>query len=93
MARRLYLISYDITNDRARTRLAHLLEEYGQRVQYSVFEVWLSEVELARLRSRLAFVVEEEGSVRLYGLCAACQKRVEVLGRGSLTKELGLLII
>ncbi|MBC7317262.1 MAG: CRISPR-associated endonuclease Cas2, partial [Chloroflexi bacterium] len=46
MARAFYVISYDIPNDRHRLRIAHLLEGYGERVQYSVFEVWLTEKQL-----------------------------------------------
>lgn len=34
----LYLISYDIAVDKRRTKIAKLLEGFGQRVQYSVFE-------------------------------------------------------
>ena len=93
MARSLYLISYDISSDRTRTRVAHLLEGYGERVQFSVFEVWLDDRERAKLRARLAKAVAEEGSVRLYGLCATCRERAEVLGKGDLTEELGLLIV
>jgi len=93
MARSLYLVSYDISDNRTRARLAHLLEGYGQRVQYSVFELWLTEKELDKLRPRLADAVEAEGTVRLYSLCAACRERVQVWGEGERTEELGLLIL
>lgn len=53
MARSFYLISYDIPNDKRRTKIMHLLEGYGERVQYSVFEVWLTELELEKLRQQL----------------------------------------
>ena len=33
----LYVISYDIPDDKRRKKIADLLEGYGQRVQYSVF--------------------------------------------------------
>ncbi len=33
-----FLISYDIPDDRRRTKLAHFLLDYGDRVHYSVFE-------------------------------------------------------
>lgn len=93
MARSLYLVSYDISDDRARTRMAHLLESYGQRVQYSVFELWLTERELDRLQAQLEKAVEAEGAVRLYYLCAACRERVQVWGQGERTEELGLLMV
>lgn len=93
MARTFYLISYDVTNDRTRARIAHWLEGYGERVQYSVFEVWLTSQEYAQLCKRLAAAVAEEGSIRIYRLCPVCQSNVEILGKGHLTEELKLLFI
>ena len=40
------LLSYDVANDNRRTRLARFLKDYGQRIQYSVFEVFEEEAEL-----------------------------------------------
>ena len=39
----IYLISYDISSNRLRNKIASCLEMYGIRVQYSVFECELSE--------------------------------------------------
>lgn len=38
-----YVISYDIESNKIRTKLAKLLEGYGVRIQYSVFECSLSD--------------------------------------------------
>lgn len=38
-----YLVSYDIPETRRRTKLAKILEDFGDRVQYSVFECILDE--------------------------------------------------
>ena len=36
--KQLYLISYDITDNRRRAKIVHLLEQFGyERIQYSVF--------------------------------------------------------
>ena len=79
----LILVSYDIPDDRRRTRLAHTLKDFGQRVQYSVFECRLKEEQLTRLRARLAALIDpEEDSVRLYRLCAECAPRQEIHGLG-----------
>ena len=93
MARAFYLISYDIPDNKRRLRIAHLLEGYGERVQYSVFEVWVTEAQLGKLRPQLAREVKEDGNVRIYALCAACRDRREVLGEGKPTEEPGLIII
>lgn len=47
MARRRHLITYDITDPRRLRRVCHLMEGYGQRLQYSVFLCDLSGAELA----------------------------------------------
>ena len=46
---RRFLPAYDVTDDRRRTRLAKLLERYGDRVQYSVFVVQIRPVKMVRL--------------------------------------------
>ncbi|MFE4108590.1 CRISPR-associated endonuclease Cas2, partial [Almyronema epifaneia] len=38
----LVLVVYDIPDDKRRTKLATFLEGYGRRVQYSVFECFMS---------------------------------------------------
>lgn len=84
-SRRLFLISYDIPDDKLRLKVMHLLEGYGERVQYSVFEVWATPEEAKKLRKRLAPHVEKGGSVRIYPLCGACEGAREVIGEGTST--------
>ena len=78
----LYIISYDIPNDRRRTKVAKLLLGFGQRVQYSVFECYLDKKQILLLRTRLLNLAkEEEDNVRIYDLCDGCERRVESIGR------------
>jgi CRISPR-associated protein Cas2 len=89
-----YLISYDIPDDKRRTKIANLLEDYGQRVQFSVFEVWLEDSMRQALIDKLNQRINpDEDSVRLYGLCAACQKKVIPLGLGKLPEAPRVVII
>ncbi len=89
-----YLVTYDIPDDRRRTRIADLLEDYGARVQFSVFEVWLDETTHREMMTRLKeLLVSESDSVRLYHLCAVCQERVTVLGQGKPPAPPDLLIV
>lgn len=61
---RRYLIAYDIPDDKRRTRLAKLLERYGDRVQYSVFVVESSPARFLRLRADLnANILPDDDSV------------------------------
>ena len=64
------VVSYDLPNDRRRTRLANALEDFGVRVQYSVFECLLTPDQIERLRTRMASLLDPaEDSVRIYRLC------------------------
>lgn len=84
----LIVVSYDIRDDRRRTRAAHLLKDFGRRVQYSVFECRLGAEQVERLESRLLAEIEpEEDSVRVYRLCADCRGKVAILGVGEMTEE------
>lgn len=90
----LYVITYDIPDDRRRLRVANYLEGYGSRVQKSVFEVYLEPADYARLRGRLERLVKaNEDSLRIYRLCSGCRQAVEAIGKATTTEEPGLLII
>lgn len=97
MTRGCYVISYDIPDNRRRLKVAHLLEGYGERVQYSVFEIWVTSEELVDLRKGLSRHVEmsdkDGGSIRIYMLCAACRARRDVLGVGKPTDAPDLRIV
>jgi len=80
----LYLIAYDISVDARRTKLAELLEGFGQRVQRNVFECDLNEREYQALERKMKRMLklEEGDNVRIYRLCGACAGNVTVLGNG-----------
>lgn len=74
-------ISYDISDDKRRTKIHKMLKSYGQWMQYSVFECDVTDSEYAKLRSRLSKVIKpEEDSIRFYFLCACCKNKVERIG-------------
>ncbi len=76
------LVSYDIEEDEVRKRVASVLEDYGQRVQYSVFECRLSPLLFGELRRDLeAITLGRRGSIRHYFLCASCEGKTLVEGR------------
>jgi CRISPR-associated protein Cas2 len=76
-----YVIAYDISDDRRRTKIHHILLGYGAWTQYSLFECFLTRKQLILLRSKLApFLEAKEDSVRFYPLCANCVTKVETVG-------------
>ncbi|HLX55465.1 MAG TPA: CRISPR-associated endonuclease Cas2 [Ktedonobacteraceae bacterium] len=84
----LYVVSYDIPDDRRRMRVHMALTGFGTWVQYSVFECFLDRKQRMVLEARLLEEVHQrEDTVRIYSLCGACLPKVEVLGRGELPRE------
>lgn len=77
----LYVVAYDIPCDKRRKKVSDLLEGYGQRVQYSVFECQLTQAEFKELRQRLNKIVNfGEDSLRFYPLSQHTLGQVEVWG-------------
>jgi CRISPR-associated protein Cas2 len=76
------VVSYDISEDKRRTKIHKMLKSYGQWMQYSLFECDLTKTDYAKMRSRLAKMIkpEEDDSIRFYFLCACCQGKVERIG-------------
>ncbi len=90
----LIVVSYDVSNDRRRTRLSHTLEDFGQRVQYSVFECLLETEALESLRHRIQKLIDpSEDSLRIYCLCRDCENRLEILGTGKATTDPDVFVL
>ncbi|HEX7377791.1 MAG TPA: CRISPR-associated endonuclease Cas2 [Pirellulales bacterium] len=81
------LVTYDVqtTTPAGRRRLRRVAQvclDFGQRVQYSVFECNVGETELVRLRGRLLDEIDAaEDSLRLYRLVGNFQEVVESYGK------------
>ena len=58
-----------------------MLESFGQRLQYSVFECYLRQEQVLRLKAKVEALLNlEEDSLIYFPLCAACHQRIEHLG-------------
>ena len=90
----LIVVSYDVPSDRRRAKLAHALEDFGRRVQLSVFECLLDEDQVQRMKARIERLTKpEEDSVRIYRLCGGCAPKVEVVGLGVLSEDPEVYIV
>lgn len=88
------LVAYDIPDQTRRLKMADLLLDHGQRVQDSVFELWVSGDALEELIKRMGELTDAKtDSVRLYRLCRSCQGQVQELGQGEAPRPPGLLIV
>jgi CRISPR-associated protein Cas2 len=90
----LYVVTYDIPCSKRRKRVADLLEGYGRRVQYSVFECMLPAKKYRELCSRLRSRIKlEEDSVRFYPLSGHTLDQVVVWGGLPVTPMPGSTIV
>ena len=84
MRRRHFLITYDVADDKRRTKLFNLLQGEGDHAQYSVFFCELTTTELANIRARITDIIHDhEDQVLLLDLGSAHQpleQNLEVLG-------------
>lgn len=93
------LVSYDVnTNDdagrRRLRRIARQCENWGQRVQFSVFECLVDPAQWVALRANLIQCIDEQkDSLRFYFLGANWQKRVEQVGAKQAYDPQGPLIL
>lgn len=93
------LVSYDVaTSDdggpRRLRRVAKMCKNYGQRVQYSVFECIVDPAQWTLLRKKLEDQIDpSKDSLRYYFLGANWAKRVEHVGAKPTFNQEGPLII
>ena len=55
-----YVVSYDIVSDRTRRKVSKILEGYGVRIQYSVFECRLNEKRFQKMYQDIFKVTEND---------------------------------
>lgn len=71
------IISYDISDDKKRTRFSKYLSKYGHRIQYSVFEIDNSEKILrnimADIENKFMKNFSQEDSVYIFMMSASSE--------------------
>ena len=82
----LVLVTYDVNvsgpgGARRLRQVAKACRDFGQRVQYSVFEIDVDPAQWTRLRARLEALIDPTvDSLRYYDLGANWRRRVEHIG-------------
>ena len=71
------IVSYDISNDKLRTKFAKYLSRFGHRLQYSVFEIDNSErivdIIVNDLKNKYEKSFSQEDSVIIFKLSSSCE--------------------
>ena len=95
----LVLVTYDVSTvtaggARRLRRVAKACQDFGQRVQFSVFEIEVDPAQWTRLRARLEGLIDEKtDSLRFYFLGSNWERRIEHVGAKPAVDLGGSLIV
>ena len=78
------IVSYDFEDDKLRAKFARFLEQYGHRLQYSVWEIKHS----PRILQNILTVIElkyqkmfsDRDSIIIFSLCEGCRQKIKRYG-------------
>lgn len=93
------VVTYDVkttdtVGERRLRQVATTCKSFGQRVQYSVFEVHVDEIQFERLRARLLAIISlKEDSLRIYRLHGSRGTSVEAYGVDKYVDMQGPLVL
>lgn len=75
-----YVVTYDISDTKRRNKVMEIMESVGTRMNYSVFECMLTNIQYNNLLKRLAkIVVVREDWINIYPLCTECYARIQYI--------------
>lgn len=81
----LWIIAYDIQDNKIRKAVHDALKNHGIRVQFSVFECRLKHAQQESLKTRIKDMIEQTDKIRWYPLCKNCEADIDWQGIGKPT--------
>ena len=77
----LHLVAYDIREPKRLRQVAKTCEDFGMRVEYSVFECDLSDQHFQFLWEILNSIIDQdEDCILAYQICGSCVTRIQSMG-------------
>jgi CRISPR-associated protein Cas2 len=90
----MFVVAYDISDDRRRTRLFKTLKRFGTAVQESIFECHLTADQFAKMRQTVESVIDPQlDQVRYYNLCQQCSERIQATSASRITSDPDAVIV
>ncbi|MCY4259123.1 MAG: CRISPR-associated endonuclease Cas2 [Rhodobacteraceae bacterium] len=76
-----FIVCYDIADDKRRHRAVQILEAYGDRIQWSVFELPVTSKIMQKCLNSIMEVLDftKDGLI-IYPLCSRCNKSTQYFG-------------
>jgi len=70
------VVAYDISSARRRNKVVKILQQYGRRINFSVFECMFSDGQLSAVREEIGSIINlSKDQVVYYQLCLGCYAR------------------
>jgi CRISPR-associated protein Cas2 len=77
----LYVVAYDIQDDKRRTKVHKVLKGFGEWTEFSLFECFLTKKELLQMRAKLDKHLDARTDrVRIYTICDVCLSKIDTVG-------------
>lgn len=74
------VVAYDISDDKRRNRIAKILLKYGTRINFSVFECMITDMQLENLKKEIAGKIKPKtDTVVFYPICMKCYTKIVYL--------------
>ena len=71
--KKFYVVAYDLKSDRNRNKVAKILEKYGIRANFSVFECLFTAKQLENVKERIGRLIDKRTDrIIYYPLCLDC---------------------
>ena len=84
--RHFYVIGFDVADKTRLRKVAIQMENFGQRIQHSMFECYLNQQEIITLKKRLKHIIEPtKDHIRYYPLCHKDYQKIQLDGIGEVS--------
>jgi CRISPR-associated protein Cas2 len=92
-----YIVSYDIADDKRLKKVFRAMRDFGDHLQYSVFECQFTPADLARCRAALAEIIHHEQDQVLFILLGPAEGRgdrvITALGKPYVNVDAPCLVV
>lgn len=79
------ILSYDITNNKLRTRFSKYIKQYGEKIQYSVYRIKNSHRVLKNIQKEVEYKYKKQfkptDSVYVFYICNSCNPKTLKFGQ------------
>jgi len=80
----MFIVSYDITSNKTRAKFAKYLKKFGNKIQYSVYEIRNSQRVLKNIKNEIELrykkMFKNRDSILIFLICEGCKNKIVKYG-------------